>query len=84
MLLTNMLGSLLRDQALNDQMRWNQVRAEMQMPYPLDEETAAAIDAAKRHHVLTWEVLEEGDDVAVDPVPFDQRRLPQKLVWHGR
>ncbi len=63
MLLTNMLGSLLREQALNDQMRWKQVRAEMQMPYPLDEEAAAAIDAAKRHHVLTWEVREEGDDL---------------------
>ncbi len=44
-------------------MRWNQVRAEMHMPYPLDLETAAAIDAAKRHHVLTWEVLEEGDEI---------------------
>jgi len=63
MLLTNMLGSLLREQDLDHQMRWNQIRAEMQMPYPLDPETAAAIDAAKRHHVLTWEVLEEGDNI---------------------
>ncbi len=63
MLLANMLGSLLREQALNDQMRWNQVRSEMQMPYPLDPETAAAVEAAKQHHVLTWDVLEEGDDI---------------------
>ena len=63
MSLANMLGSLLREQALNDQMRWDQVRAEMQIPYPLDQDTAAAIDAAKRHHVPTWEVLEEGDDL---------------------
>ena len=63
MLLTNMLGSLQREQAADDRMRWNQIRAEMQMPYPLDPETAAAVDAAKRHHVLTWEVLEEGDDI---------------------
>lgn len=63
MLLTNMLGSLLREQAVDDQVRWNQIRIEMQMPYPLDPEAAAAVDAAKRHHVLTWEVLEEGDDV---------------------
>lgn len=33
------------------------------MPYPLDTETAAAIEAAKQHHVLTWEVLEDGDDL---------------------
>ena len=33
------------------------------MPSPLDPETAPAIDAAQRHHVLTWEVLEEGDDL---------------------
>lgn len=30
---------------------------------PLDAETAAAIEAAKQHHVLTWEILEEGDDI---------------------
>ena len=33
------------------------------MPYPLDSETAAAVDAAQRHHVIPWEVLEEGDDL---------------------
>ena len=33
------------------------------MPYPLDSETAAVVEAAKQHHVLTWEVLEEGDDL---------------------
>ena len=63
MLLANMLGSLLREQALIDRMRSNQIRVELQMPYPLDSETAAAVEAAKRHHVLTWEVLEEGDDL---------------------
>ena len=44
-------------------MRWNRIRAEMQMPYPLDHETAAAIEAAMQRHVLTWEVLEERDDM---------------------
>ena len=33
------------------------------MPYPVDEDTAEAIEAAKQHHVLTWEVLEESDDL---------------------
>ena len=62
-LLIKELKSLLREQALDRRMRWNRIRLEMQMPYPLDVETAAAIDAAKQHHVITWEVLEEGDDV---------------------
>jgi len=63
MVLTNMLGSLLREQDIDQRMRWNRVRAEMQMPYPLDPETAAAVEAAKQHHVLAWEDLEEGDDI---------------------
>ena len=34
-------------------MRWNRIRVGMEMPYPLDSETAAAVEEAKRHHVLT-------------------------------
>ena len=45
-------------------MRWNQIRVGIEMPYPLDSETAAAWEAAQQHHVLTWEVLEEGDELA--------------------
>ena len=63
MLLTNMLGSLLREQALDERIWWNQLRAEMQMPYPLDHETAAAVEAAMQHYVLTWKVFEESDDI---------------------
>ena len=33
------------------------------MPYPVDVETAAAIEAAKQHYVMTWEMLEESDDI---------------------
>ena len=33
------------------------------MPYPLDSEAAAAIEAAKQYYVLNWEVFEEGDDL---------------------
>ena len=35
------------------------------MPYPLDAETAAAVEAAKQHYVMTWEMLEESDDLGV-------------------
>ena len=63
MLLATKLNASLREQTLDDQIRWNRVRAEMRMPYPVDEDTAEAIEAAKQHHVLTWEVLEESDDL---------------------
>ena len=63
LLLSNELQSLIREQSLDRQMRWNQIRVEMQMPYPLDSETAAAVEAAQQHQVITWEVLEDGDDL---------------------
>ena len=63
LLLSRELQSILREQALDRRMRWNQLKLEMEMPYPLDSETAAAIEAATQHHVLTWEILEEGDDL---------------------
>ena len=34
-----------------------------ELPYPMDSETAAAVDAAKENYVLPWEALEEGDEV---------------------
>ena len=63
LLLSRELKSLLREQAQDRKMRWSQIRVGMDMPYPLDSETAAAIEAAKSHHVLTWEILEEGDEI---------------------
>ena len=63
LLLNNELYSLLKERALYQQMRWNRIKADLEMPYPLDTETAAAIEAVKDHHVITWEMLEEGDDV---------------------
>ena len=63
LMLSKELNSLLREQSLDRKTRWNRIRVEMEMPYPLDAETAAAIEAAKEHHVITWEVLEEGDDL---------------------
>ena len=63
LLLSKEFKYLLREQAIARQMRWNQIRAEIEMPYPLDSETAAAVEAAQQHHVLTWEILEEGDEI---------------------
>ena len=57
------LKSLMREQALDRQMRWNRVKVELDMPYPLDAETAAAVETAKQHYVMTWEMLEESDDL---------------------
>ena len=64
LLLYRELNSLLREQSLDRQMKWNQIKVEMEMPCPQDPAAAAAIDAAKRHHVLTWEALEEGDELS--------------------
>ena len=63
LLLSRELKSLLREQAQDRKMRWSQIRVGMDMPYPLDSETAAAVEAAKQHYVMTWELLEEGDDL---------------------
>ena len=63
LLLSKEFKYLLREQAIDRQMRWNQIRAEIEMPYPLDSETAAAVEAAQQRHVLTWEILEEGDEI---------------------
>ena len=62
LLLSKELKSLLREQSLDRQIPWNRIRIEMQMPYPLEPEAAAAV-AAQQHHAQTWEVLEEGDDL---------------------
>ena len=44
-------------------MSWCWFRVGMELPYPLDRETAAAVGAAREHQVLTWELLEKGDDI---------------------
>ena len=63
LLLSKELKSLLREQAFDRQKRWNRIRVELEMPYPLDSETAAAVDEARRNYVLPWDALEEGDDL---------------------
>ncbi|HZA25943.1 MAG TPA: hypothetical protein VFA32_25690, partial [Dehalococcoidia bacterium] len=63
LLLSVELDALRRERSLRDQMTWNWFRVGMELPYPLDPETAAAVDAAKEHHVMTWELLEEGEEI---------------------
>ena len=63
LLLSKELQSLIREQDLERQMQWNRIRTAIRTPYPLDQETAAAVEAARQHHVIPWEVLEEGDEL---------------------
>ncbi|HZA24144.1 MAG TPA: hypothetical protein VFA32_16335, partial [Dehalococcoidia bacterium] len=63
LLLSVELDALRRERSLRDQLTWNWFRVGLEIPYPLDPHTAAAVDAAKEHYVLTWDLLEEGDDI---------------------
>jgi hypothetical protein len=63
LLLSTELDVLRRERSLRDQMTWNWFRVGLELHYPLDPETAAAVGAMKEHYVLTWDVLEEGDDI---------------------
>jgi hypothetical protein len=63
LLLSTELDALRRERQLRDQMTWNWFRVGMELPYPLDPETAAAVDAAKEHYVLTWDLLEESVEI---------------------
>jgi hypothetical protein len=63
LLLSTELDALRRERSLRDQMTWNWFRVGLELPYPLGCDTAAAVEAAKEHYVLTWELLEEGDQI---------------------
>jgi hypothetical protein len=63
LLLSTELDALRRERFLRDQMSWNWFRVGLELPYPLDPDTAAAVEAAKANYVLTWDLLEEGDDI---------------------
>jgi hypothetical protein len=43
-------------------MTWGWFRVGLNLPYPLDADTASAVEAAQQH-VLTWESLEDGEDI---------------------
>jgi hypothetical protein len=61
LLLSTELDALRRERSPRDQLSWSWFRVGMELPYPLDPETASAVDAAREHHVLPWELLENGD-----------------------
>ncbi len=61
--LSTELKGLLLEQGLLGQMRWNSVRVSLELPYPLDEETAAAVEAAQQKYIITWELLQDGDEL---------------------
>ena len=64
LMLTTGLSALVREHIHNDRAQWNRLMVGLNMPYPLDPETAAAVDAAIQNHLITWEALEESDEVA--------------------
>lgn len=64
LLLVQQLSALVRERINNDHALWNRMMVGLNMPYPLAPETAAAVDAAIQNHLITWEALEESDDVA--------------------
>ncbi|MFQ6030895.1 MAG: hypothetical protein ACE5Q6_25800 [Dehalococcoidia bacterium] len=63
-MLAQQLSALVREKHYADDALWNRMLVGLRMPYPLDPETAAAVDAAIENSVMPWEVLEEGDELA--------------------
>jgi len=59
----NDLHALDTERSLLERMRWGRAWVEMSLPYPLDPQTSDAVTAAKQHHVLTWDVVEEGENL---------------------
>ena len=47
---------------VNDDLRARRLVLERRLPYPLDPERAAAVEAAQRYHVTTWEELEAEEE----------------------
>ena len=58
LLLATGLTSLMREKIDNDQGMWNRMMVALRLPYPLDPETATAVDAAIQNHLIPWETLE--------------------------
>ncbi len=64
LMLAQELSALVRERINNARARHNRMMVGLNLPYPLNPETAAAVDAAIQNHVIPWETLEESDDVA--------------------
>ena len=62
-LLVQELRFLIDAQTAVRQINWDRIRFEMELPFPLDLETVEAVKAANDHHVITWEVLEDSDEL---------------------
>ncbi len=81
LLLVQQLSALVRENFHNDQAQHNRMMVGLNLPYPLDPETAAAVDAAIQNHLIPWEALEESDDVVgwvIDSfVAEDKAELPE-------
>ncbi len=58
------LRGLLARLGVSDAVTQACARFDLELPAPLDPETAAAVDAARRHAVVTWESLVEMETVA--------------------
>lgn len=63
-LLAEQLRGILHQSIASDDMMWVLYLLGVHTAYPLDGDTTAAIDAASRYAVLTWEYLEESETVA--------------------
>ncbi len=64
LMLAQELSALARENFHINQGQHNRMMVGLNLPYPLDQETAAAVDAAIQNHLIPWEALEESDDVA--------------------
>jgi hypothetical protein len=63
-LLAEQLRGILHQSMASEDMMWVLYLLGVHTAYPLDSDTAAAIDAASRYAVLTWENLDESETVA--------------------
>ncbi len=52
-------SGMLREQDALRNRRLLAMQLSLEIPYPLDRDTAASVEAAIRHHVTTWQQLEE-------------------------
>ena len=64
LMLGKQLAALMREHIYNDHALWNRMMVGLRLPYPLEPQTAAAVDAAIQNYVMPWEVLDESDELA--------------------
>ncbi|MFQ6028639.1 MAG: hypothetical protein ACE5Q6_14225 [Dehalococcoidia bacterium] len=63
LMLVKQLSALMREQTYHEQGLWNRMCVGLRLPYPLDADTADAVDAAIAHWILPWQMLAEGDEL---------------------